>query len=107
MRHARGRGKTAAQSGRRIRVKFAVVPAKLRADEPDPIVVFAGGPGQGAIALAPQVMPLFARLNDTRDILFVDQRGTGGSNPLDCNGEHAAAGRCSRTRSRPRWSPSA
>jgi pimeloyl-ACP methyl ester carboxylesterase len=75
-----------AQSGRRIKVKFAVVPAKLRAKEPDPILVIAGGPGQGAIALAPQVMPLFARLNDTRDVLFIDQRGTGGSNPLDCDG---------------------
>lgn len=74
-------------AGRRIKVKFAVVPAKLRAKEPDPVVVIAGGPGQGAIALAPQVMPLFARLNDTRDILFIDQRGTGGSNALDCDGD--------------------
>jgi pimeloyl-ACP methyl ester carboxylesterase len=29
-------------------------------------------------------MPLFTRLNDTRDIVFIDQRGTGESNPLDC-----------------------
>jgi pimeloyl-ACP methyl ester carboxylesterase len=76
-----------AASGRRITVRFAVVPAKLRAKEPDPIVVFAGGPGQGAVALAAQVMPLFARLNDTRDLVFVDQRGTGGSHALDCKGE--------------------
>ena len=76
-----------AQAGRRIKVKFAVVPAKLRAKEPDPVLVIAGGPGQGAIALAPQVMPLFARLNDSRDILFIDQRGTGGSNALDCDGD--------------------
>jgi pimeloyl-ACP methyl ester carboxylesterase len=79
-----------AKAGRRIKVKVAIVPAKLRAKEPDPILVFAGGPGQGAIALAPQVMPLFARLNDSRDIVFIDQRGTGGSNPLDCNGDQAA-----------------
>ncbi len=77
----------AAAAGRRIAIQFAIVPARLRAKEPDPIVIFAGGPGQGAIALAPQVMPLFARLNDTRDILLVDQRGTGRSHPLDCVGD--------------------
>jgi pimeloyl-ACP methyl ester carboxylesterase len=73
-----------AQSGRRIALNIAVVPARIRAHEPDPIVIFAGGPGQGAVSLANQVMPLFAKLNDTRDIVFVDQRGTGQSNPLDC-----------------------
>jgi pimeloyl-ACP methyl ester carboxylesterase len=74
-----------AKGGRRIEINVAVVPAKLRAKERDPIVVFAGGPGQGAVSLAAQVMPLFTRLNDTRDVLFVDQRGTGESNPLDCD----------------------
>jgi pimeloyl-ACP methyl ester carboxylesterase len=73
-----------AQSGRRIELNFAVVPARNRAREPDPVVIFAGGPGQGASALAAQVMPLFSRLNDVRDIVFLDQRGTGGSHPLDC-----------------------
>jgi pimeloyl-ACP methyl ester carboxylesterase len=75
------------KAGRRIRINIAVVPARLRAKDPDPIVIMAGGPGQGAVALAPQVMPLFARLNDSRDIVFIDQRGTGSSNPLDCDDE--------------------
>lgn len=73
-----------AKRGRRIRLNVAIVPARLRAKEPDPIVVLAGGPGQGAVSLAPQVMPLFSPLNDSRDVLFLDQRGTGSSNPLDC-----------------------
>jgi pimeloyl-ACP methyl ester carboxylesterase len=73
-----------AKSGRRISLNIAVVPARIRAREPDPIVVFAGGPGQGAVSLANQVMPLFSKLNDTRDIVLIDQRGTGQSNPLDC-----------------------
>jgi pimeloyl-ACP methyl ester carboxylesterase len=73
-----------AKSGRRIGVQFAVVPARARAKEPDPVLVIAGGPGQGAMSLAAQVMPLFTRLNDTRDIVFVDQRGTGKSHPLNC-----------------------
>ncbi|HET9577887.1 MAG TPA: alpha/beta hydrolase [Usitatibacter sp.] len=72
------------RTGRRISLNLAVVPARVRTHEPDPIFVLAGGPGQGAVALAPQVMPLFSRLNDTRDIVFLDQRGTGASNPLDC-----------------------
>jgi pimeloyl-ACP methyl ester carboxylesterase len=71
-------------SGRRIAIRVAIVPARMRSHEPDPVWVFAGGPGQGAIALASQVMPLFAKLNDARDVVFVDQRGTGESNPLDC-----------------------
>jgi len=74
-----------ARSGRRITLHVAVVPARLRAREPDPVVVLAGGPGQGAISLAQQVMPLFTKLNDTRDIVFLDQRGTGKSNPLNCD----------------------
>jgi pimeloyl-ACP methyl ester carboxylesterase len=34
--------------------------------------------------LAPHVMALFSRLNNRRDIVFVDQRGTGKSAPLTC-----------------------
>ena len=74
-----------AKSGRRITLRVAVIPAKARAREPDPIFVIAGGPGQGAIALASEVMPLFTRLNDSRDVVFLDQRGTGDSSPLDCD----------------------
>jgi len=73
-----------ARSGRRIRLEIAVIPARVRAREADPIFVLAGGPGQGAVSLAAQVLPLFSRLNDARDIVLVDQRGTGNSNPLDC-----------------------
>jgi pimeloyl-ACP methyl ester carboxylesterase len=75
------------RAGRRIDVNIGIVPARLRSKDADPIVVFAGGPGQGAVALAAQVMPLFAKLNDSRDVVFVDQRGTGSSNPLDCEDE--------------------
>lgn len=77
----------ATRAGRKIALNLAVVPARLRAKEHDPIVVLAGGPGQGAVALASQVMPLFTRLNDSRDVVFLDQRGTGNSNPLDCQDE--------------------
>lgn len=75
----------AAKAGRRIGINVAVVPARIRTHEADPILVFAGGPGQGAVALASDVMPLFGRLNDLRDVVFIDQRGTGSSHPLDCD----------------------
>jgi pimeloyl-ACP methyl ester carboxylesterase len=80
----------ATRSGRRIAINIAIVPARMRAREPDPVFVLAGGPGQGAVSLAGQVMPLFAKLNDSRDVVFVDQRGTGESNPLDCEDDDDA-----------------
>lgn len=70
--------------GPSIDVHYVVVPAMARRKLPDPVFLIAGGPGQSAIEVAPQVMPLFGRLNNRRDIVFVDQRGTGRSAPLTC-----------------------
>lgn len=70
--------------GPRIDVHYVVVPALARRKLPDPVFLLAGGPGQSAISLAPALMPVFSRLNNRRDIVFVDQRGTGRSAPLDC-----------------------
>lgn len=67
-----------------LEIKYVVVPALARRKLADPVFFLAGGPGQSAISLAPQVMALFARLNNRRDIVFVDQRGTGRSAPLTC-----------------------
>ena len=71
--------------GVKIAVHYVVVPAMARRKHADPVFVLAGGPGQSAISLAPAVMPLYARLNNRRDIVFVDQRGTGRSAPLICD----------------------
>jgi pimeloyl-ACP methyl ester carboxylesterase len=67
-----------------ITVRYVVVPAMARRKFADPVFLLAGGPGQSAISVAAMTMPLFARLNNRRDIVFVDQRGTGGSAPLIC-----------------------
>lgn len=77
-------------SGPRLDIQFMVVPAVARRRLPDPVFLLAGGPGQSAIALAPAVLPLFARLNNRRDIVFVDQRGTGRSAPLECDDDRHA-----------------
>ena len=70
--------------GRRIDLHVLVVPSTAPHRLDDPVFFFAGGPGQSAIALAPRVMPWFARLARRRDIVFIDQRGTGRSAPLEC-----------------------
>jgi pimeloyl-ACP methyl ester carboxylesterase len=74
----------AAPQGAQIDLHYVVIPAKARHKRPDSVVLLAGGPGQSAIDLAPQAMGLFARLNNRRDIVLVDQRGTGRSAPLRC-----------------------
>jgi pimeloyl-ACP methyl ester carboxylesterase len=74
----------AAPQGRRIDIHFAVLPALARNKKPDPVFFFAGGPGQSALALAGPVSGLLARLQNRRDIVLIDQRGTGRSAPLRC-----------------------
>ena len=71
-------------NGTRIDVHYVVVPALARRKRPDPVFFLAGGPGQSAIDVAPMVLRLFERLNNRRDLVFVDQRGTGRSAPLKC-----------------------
>ncbi len=75
----------AAPSGRKIPVNVVVVPATAGGALPDPIVFLAGGPGAPATAQAAGMAAGFARLRENRDILLVDQRGTGASNPLECD----------------------
>jgi pimeloyl-ACP methyl ester carboxylesterase len=71
--------------GPRFDLHYVVVPAMARRKLPDPVFLLAGGPGQSAIGVAPQAMALFSRLNNRRDIVLVDQRGTGRSAPLQCD----------------------
>lgn len=73
-----------APEGRKITVKFAVVPALAKNKAPDPIFFFAGGPGQAAMQIASQILSSQSMLNARRDLVFVDQRGTGASNKLSC-----------------------
>ena len=70
--------------GPSIEVRYVVVPAMARRKLPDPVFFLAGGPGQSAVALAAQALAGLSRLNNRRDLVFVDQRGTGGSAPLPC-----------------------
>ena len=71
-------------AGRQIDLYIAVVPAVKRNPEPDPLFLLAGGPGQSAIETFPAIISFMSRINADRDIVLVDQRGTGKSNPLQC-----------------------
>ncbi|MBI3154983.1 MAG: alpha/beta fold hydrolase [Burkholderiales bacterium] len=71
--------------GPTIEVHFAVLPALARRKLPDPVFFFAGGPGQSAIELAGPIGRLLARLGNRRDLVLIDQRGTGRSAPLLCD----------------------
>lgn len=74
-------------SGPQIQVHYAVLPALARHKAEDPVFFFAGGPGQSAIDLAGVLSKRHGRLNNRRDLVFVDQRGTGRSAPLKCPGD--------------------
>lgn len=71
-------------SGRKIKLKIIVMPALRRDPRPDPLFIFAGGPGQGAAKIHKAILSTFRRVQNDRDIVLVDQRGTGDSNPLNC-----------------------
>lgn len=70
--------------GRQIPLSIAVVPAITRSPEPDPLFILVGGPGQSAIETFPALSATVFRIHEQRDIVLVDQRGTGESNPLRC-----------------------
>ena len=75
------------RQGRTIDLKIVVLPALGNEPHPDPLFFLAGGPGQGAAEMARPLRELFRRVQADRDIVLVDQRGTGKSHPLNCKSE--------------------
>nr|HMT22504.1 hypothetical protein [Promineifilum sp.] len=71
-----------ANSGRTIDLDIAVLPATGSSSvvRPDPLFLLAGGSGQAATEVYPNAVFLFEEINRTRDIVLIDQRGTGNSN---------------------------
>jgi pimeloyl-ACP methyl ester carboxylesterase len=74
----------AARTGRRISLRVAVLPARSAKPAPDPLFILVGGPGQGAISAAAALAQIFGDVLAGRDVVLVDQRGTGASHPLEC-----------------------
>jgi len=67
-----------------IELRIAVVPALNLSPEPDPLVPIAGGPGQGSVQFYAAYYRAFEDVRRNRDILLIDQRGTGESATMDC-----------------------
>ena len=67
-----------------IELFVAVVPAMTESALPDPLTVISGGPGDAATRFFAQAQGAFEQIQRTRDVVLVDQRGTGRSAPLHC-----------------------
>jgi pimeloyl-ACP methyl ester carboxylesterase len=76
----------AARTGRKIALNLMILPARAEKPAADPIFGFAGGPGQAATTALPLASFIVA-LQKNRDIVLIDQRGTGKSNPLHCKAD--------------------
>jgi pimeloyl-ACP methyl ester carboxylesterase len=74
---------------RRLALRLALIKSDAVAADSDIVVFLAGGPGQSAVDTWPQVAPAFAPLLAHHHVLLLDQRGTGGSNVLECKSDDA------------------
>ena len=72
------------RKGRQINLNILVLPATGQPRQPDAVFYLAGGPGSAATEDASGIAQMLARVREHRDLVFVDQRGTGKSNPLNC-----------------------
>ena len=73
-----------APAGPTLNLHVTVAPAFREAARGDPLFVLAGGPGEAGSDVLPLLATAFRRVRATRDIVFIDQRGTGMSGRLDC-----------------------
>ena len=70
--------------GRKISINVVVLPA-LEERTGEPVFWLEGGPGGAATgAIGPVSQQYLRGLRDHHDLVFVDQRGTGKSHPLNC-----------------------
>ncbi|WP_266183690.1 alpha/beta hydrolase [Dyella humicola] len=72
---------------RRIKLRLAIIRSSAQVASKDMLVMLAGGPGQAATESWPGVATALQPLTAHRHVLLLDQRGTGGSNPLTCKAE--------------------
>jgi len=73
----------AAGTGRTLDLNIVLMPA-TGPEVKEPLFMLAGGPGQAATDLAVLALQPFAPVREHRDVVLVDQRGTGKSNRIDC-----------------------
>lgn len=71
-------------AGAKLKLHVTVAPAHRAGTRGDPVFVLAGGPGEAGSDVVGVLSTAFSRVRATRDIVFIDQRGTGRSGKLDC-----------------------
>ncbi len=76
--------------GKHIALRLALLRSRAQQPAPDPVLYLAGGPGQSAIDTWPDIAPALDDVLAHRNVILLDQRGTGGSTPLDCPQPQAA-----------------
>jgi pimeloyl-ACP methyl ester carboxylesterase len=73
-----------APHGRQIGLWVVVVPAATPPVALDAFTYFAGGPGGASTDAVPAAVTFWSGIHQHHDMVFVDQRGTGGSHDLEC-----------------------
>ena len=71
-------------AGKRIELSVAVIPAISRKAKSDPLFLIAGGPGQGTQEGFVPLLGALSGIRRERDLVLLDQRGTGKSNRMGC-----------------------
>ncbi|MFC5436275.1 alpha/beta hydrolase [Rhodanobacter umsongensis] len=75
-----------------ITLKLAVLRSGAQVASKDMLAFLVGGPGQAATDSASQIAATLKPLLAHRDVLLLDQRGTGGSNALACKDSPGTTG---------------
>ena len=70
--------------GEKLTLHVTLAPSLREASHADPLFILAGGPGQAGSEILSLVDTAFRKARGTRDVIFIDQRGTGLSGKLDC-----------------------
>ena len=71
---------------KQVTLSVAVIKSPSPTPQPDPVIYLAGGPGGSAVAAVDQWTIPPSPILDHRDLILIDQRGTGYSAPrLNCN----------------------
>ena len=76
--------------GRQLALTIMMRPHTDPGKGKEPLFVLKGGPGERATANAEETLRMFRGLGRDRDLVLLDQRGTGGAGELQCEvAEHA------------------
>lgn len=71
-------------NSREISLNILRLPAISPAPKQDPLFLIQGGPGGSSVDMATMLHHAFMDVRKNRDLIFVDQRGTGKSSPMFC-----------------------